>query len=147
MNKPDNRGIGINQSVPIESLTEALSLLLRDGELSRDQILEILTNTPRGGNRTSKMLEKSNKILRGNSKETDVIKKLYSQNSSHISTADLKVLSIALSSIAYPAFYHLLVAIAEQLRVQESINRAFMNQKMADPLRRESGNSVRRRCH
>lgn len=133
MNTTDKKGIGINQAIPMEVMVECVCHLLEYGTITREDIVESLAQHPHGANRLEKMRQYTQKILFGTSKDISALIKLFSSGGSPVlGEHEIKLIAIALSTLAYPAFYQLLVILARQFKVQTVVSRAFINQKMGD---------------
>ncbi len=133
MSTSDKKGIGINQAIPMDVMVECIRCLLKNGMISREEIVESLSHHPRGVNRLEKMRRYAQRILLATTKDIEALIKLIpSQSSLVLGVHEFKLIAIALSALAYPAFYQLLVIIAQQFKVQNVVSRTFINQKMGD---------------
>ncbi len=123
-------GIGITQRVPLEILTRAITQIVEYGEFSRSELTGIVNEHDKGDNRKAKVERTAAKIVFGSKKYLDALKSLLDLRT--ITGEESKLLAIALSAIAFPSFHVLLTSLAQQFRVQETVNRAFINKVLYD---------------
>lgn len=124
--------IGINQRVPFDVLDTAISYYLKSGAINKEDILAHVKEFTKGDNRAMKatlyivqILTRQSKIL------NELKKKVDHENYLKMKTSDRKALVLCLVSLTYPITYDLLVALAAGFKVQNQINKAFINQKVA----------------
>lgn len=133
MKSTERKGVGIYQAIPMDVMVDCVRHLLKNGVILRQDVIDLLAQYPRGGNRLDKAREHATKIFVGEKKESAKLAKFFPHESSaFFSEHEIEMIAIALSALSYPAFYHLLVTVAQQFKVQPVVSRAFINQKMGD---------------
>jgi hypothetical protein len=124
--------IGINQRVPFNVLDTAILQYLESGTINKNDILAHMKEFTKGENRAMKATKYAVQILTRQSKVLNELKKKVDHETYlKMRTSDRKALVLCLVSLTYPITYDLLVALAAGFKVQNQINKAFINQKVA----------------
>lgn len=130
--KQAKKYLGLNQAIPYKVLDEVLYYFFKENPLEEDRIKELLKEYVRGENRLGKALSHIKLILTKNSEVLSKLKtNLSNENYIILSDEDRLCLSVSLVSLTFPVTYDLLIIMATGFKVQNKINRNYMNQKMA----------------
>lgn len=133
MNTADGKGVGIYQAIPMDVMVACLRHILNNGTISQNDLRALLAQYPRGTNRLDKIREHASKIFIGMKEESVKLTKFFpSTISAYLTTHEIKMIAIAISALAYPAFYKLLVLVAQQFKVQPVVSRTFINLQMGN---------------
>lgn len=129
--KANRKFIGINQRIPFEVIDSAIYDYLNTGEIKKDKILSHMLEYTKGQNRAEKasmyvfqVLKRQNSILE------EFKRALGPDGYHHLSQTDRKVLVLCLLALTYPITYDLLVALAQGFKVQDTINKLFISEKV-----------------
>lgn len=132
MNNSTSKYIGINQRVPFDVLDAALYRVLRDDSVDKDLIISHLREFTKGQNRALKAASYAIQILSRQEKCIIELQKTIDAGAYlKLQTTERKTIILCLVSLTYPITYDLLIALASGFKVQNEINRQFINQKMA----------------
>lgn len=124
--------IGINQRVPFNVLDQGLSNYLRTGEVNRVELKANMKQYTKGENRASKASAYAYHILTRPESILKFIKaNISSDTYNRLPDSERKVLVLTLLAITYPIIYDFLIAMASGFKVQSTINKKFINQKMS----------------
>lgn len=125
------RYIGINQRVPFEVLDEAIQAYLENGIISKEAILRNMLEFTAGLNRAGKASKYVMQILSRNGEILTRLKaSLKDAPYSNLRLDERKALCLCLICMTYPITYDLLTALAQGFKVQDQINKKFINEKV-----------------
>lgn len=123
--------IGLNQRIPFDVLDSAIHFYLEKGVIDKSYILQRMLEFTSGTNRADKASTYVVQILNRQLALLNLLKKSI-RDIPYISlrTDDRKALCLCLISITYPITYDLLIALAQGFKVQNQINKKFINEKV-----------------
>lgn len=123
--------IGLNQRIPFDVLDAAIHFYLMNGVIDRKYILQRMQEFTSGINRATKATMYVVKILTREEKILNHFKKaLKSLPYNSLKLADRKAFCLCLIGLTYPITYHLLVALGQGFKVQDQVNKKFINEKV-----------------
>jgi hypothetical protein len=129
--KANRKFIGINQRIPFEVLDSAIYDFLSKGEIQKDKILSHMLEYTKGQNRAEKASMYVFQVLKRQSSILEEFKRALGPHGYHqLSQTDRKVLVLCLLGLTYPITYDLLVALAQGFKVQDTINKLFISEKV-----------------
>jgi hypothetical protein len=132
MNTTAGKYIGINQRVPFKVLDQGIHRFLQSGLVDREELKEYLREFTKGENRVSKAATYAKAILTKPTAALKAIKQnLVAETYLRLSEKERKALALSFLALTYPIAYDLLVALATGFKVQNQINKTFINQKMS----------------
>ena len=123
--------IGLNQRIPFEVLDSAIHFYLENGVIDKSYIFQRMQEFTTGTNRAEKATTYVAQILNRQLSLLNSLKKSIKDipyNS--LRNDDRKALCLCLISITYPITYDLLIALAQGFKVQNQINKKFINEKV-----------------
>src|SRR5665647_3003974 len=123
--------IGLNQRIPFDVLDAAIHFYLMNGVIDKEYIFQRMQEFTSGANRANKAAGYVVQILTRQVKLLNQLKKVIKEvpyNSLRID--DRKALCLCLISLTYPITYDLLVSLAQGFKVQNQINKKFINEKV-----------------
>lgn len=124
--------IGINQRIPFDVLDAALYRFLQDETIDKNPILSHILEFTKGENRANKAAQSTAHILTKQSKLIFELKKTIPADLYIKLTENArKAIILSLVALTYPITYDLLTALSAGFKVQNQINRQFINLKMA----------------
>ena len=123
--------IGLNQRIPFDVLDAAIHFYLMNGVIDRKYILQRMQEFTSGINRATKATMYVVKILTREEKILNYFKKaLKSLPYNSLKLADRKAFCLCLIGLTYPITYDLLVALGQGFKVQDQVNKKFINEKV-----------------
>ncbi|MBT1707289.1 hypothetical protein KK062_03605 [Fulvivirgaceae bacterium PWU5] len=123
--------IGLNQRIPFEVLDAGINFYLTKGRIDKDYLRERIQEFTSGSNRANKATLYLLQILNRQQDILDHLKEyLRDVPYSSLQKDDKRALSLCLISLTYPIAYDLLVALAQGFKVQDQINKKFINEKL-----------------
>jgi transcription termination factor NusB len=129
--KANRKFIGINQRIPFEVIDSAIYDFLNTGKVHQDKILSHMLEYTKGQNRAEKASMYIFQVLKRQSRIVEEVRRALGQNGYHnLNQTDRKVLVLCLIGLTYPITYDLLVALAQGFKVQDTINKKFISQKV-----------------
>lgn len=129
--KTQGKYIGINQRIPFDVLDAAIHHYIQSGTISKASVLSHMLEFTKGMNRAEKAATYIVQIVTRQQKLIDEFKKLVNDTSYlMLNSFDRKVFALCLLSLTYPITYDLLITLASGFKVQDQINRQFINKKM-----------------
>ncbi len=109
--------IGFRQKVPVDILTNALFLFLRDGNLEREEIVRDLSGYFTGKNRISKAATTVNLVINNNEAIlSEIRKKIDADSFMRLPDSEKQAFLTCLICLAYPFAYDALVSAAKVLK-------------------------------
>jgi hypothetical protein len=123
--------IGLNQRIPFEVLDAGVNFYLTKGRIDKEYLLERIQEFTSGSNRANKATLYLLQILNRQQAILDYLNKhLREVPYSSLSRDDKRALGLCLISLTYPITYDLLIALAQGFKVQDQINKKFINEKL-----------------
>lgn len=123
--------IGLNQRVPIDVLDSAIRNYLEIGSVDKDQLNRQMQEHTQGLNRAGKAADYIVQILNRQRYLLDQFGKNFkSSNYNFLSSTDRKAFILSLIALTYPIVYDLLIALSQGFKVQNQINKHFINEKV-----------------
>ena len=123
--------IGINQRIPFEVLDSAIHSYVENGEIDKEYIFQRMQEFTSGINRATKATTYVAQIISRQHYLLDQFKKVIANIPySSIKVDDRKALCLSLISLTYPITYDLLIALSQGFKVQNQINKKFINEKV-----------------
>lgn len=123
--------IGLNQRIPFDVLDASIHFFLMNGIIDKKYVFQRMQEFTSGTNRAKKattyvvqILNRQEHLLR----HLKIVLKEVLYSSLRID--DRKALCLCLISLTYPITYDLLVALAQGFKVQNQINKKFINEKV-----------------
>lgn len=129
----DSKGkyIGLNQRIPFDVLDTSIHNYIVSGVIDRGNILQHMLEFTSGINRASKATAYVVRILIRQERMIGVLKgALKDTLYSSLKIDDRKAIALCLISLTYPITYDLLIALAQGFKVQDQINKQFINEKI-----------------
>ena len=129
----DSKGkyIGLNQRIPFDVLDMSIHNYIVNGVIDRANILQHMLEYTSGINRASKATAYVVQILNRQERVIGVLKSALKDTSySALKIDDRKAIALCLISLTYPITYDLLIALAQGYKVQDQINKKFINEKV-----------------
>ena len=124
--------IGINQAIPFKVLDEAVYRYLKNEPLNKAELKTLLKEYVQGNVRLEKGSIHINVLLKKNKDIINKIKeKLTFENYLSLSESDRTCLLICLIALAFPVTYELLNILAVGFKVQNKINRNYIDNKIS----------------
>lgn len=130
MSRTKKKYIGINQRIPFDVLDAAIDNYVSLGSLDKEDILSGIKNVTLGSNRANKAALYAKQILTRQTKLLDLVSEHYPSYRA-LRSDEKRALSLCLICLTYPIVYDLLVAMAQGLKVQDVVNKKFMNSKIS----------------
>lgn len=123
--------IGLNQRIPFDVLDEAIRSYFSKGVISRAEILASFLEHTTGLNRAQKGSKYVNLII---TRQEQILLKLKRSLKSvpyeSLRKDDRKAICLCLIALTFPITYDLLAALSQGLKVQNQINKKFINEKI-----------------
>ena len=123
--------IGLNQRIPFEVLDEAIHTYFSKGEISKAELLARFLEYTSGINRAQKGSRSVNLII---TRQDPVLQKLKRSLKTvpyeSLRLDERKAISLCLIALTFPIIYDILVALSQGLKVQNQINKKFINEKI-----------------
>lgn len=123
--------IGLNQRIPFDVLDEAIHFYLMNGVIDKGYIFQRMKEFTSGINRANKATTYVIQILSRQASLLNHLKKSLKDlpyNSLRID--DRKAICLCFISLTYPITYDLLSALSQGFKVQNQINKKFINEKV-----------------
>ena len=131
MNNSKGKYIGLNQRIPFDVLDSSVQLFLMDGHVERHDVFQQMLRFTSGLNRANKAAGYVAQILLRQAGLLNLFKKqLKDLPYNELRTDDRKAFCLCLVCLTYPITYDLLVALAQGFKVQDQINKKFINEKV-----------------
>jgi hypothetical protein len=131
MNNSKGKYIGLNQRIPFDVLDSSIHFYLLNGKVERSFILQHMLEFTSGINRANKATTYILQIL---SRQVNLLiqlkKQLKETAYNTLRVDDRKAFCLCMISLTYPITYDLLVALAQGFKVQDQINKKFINEKV-----------------
>jgi hypothetical protein len=132
MKQENDKSIGLNQRIPFSVLNAGMLTFLETNQVNRDELLGLMLEETKGENRAKKASAFASKIIEMENSVIDGIKKHFTPQSwVRLSEREKKVLLLSLTCLRYPIVYDSLQILGTQFKIQSSVNRAFINQKLS----------------
>lgn len=129
--KSKGKYIGLNQRIPFDVLDASIQVYLTNGTIDKSQILQHMLEFTPGTNRANKAVAYVVQILTRQAMLLDRLRHVLKGSSySVLRIDDRKAVCLCLISLTYPITYDLLVALAQGFKVQNQINKKFINEKV-----------------
>jgi hypothetical protein len=123
--------IGLNQRIPFDVLDASIHLYLKNGTVDKAFIFEHMKEFTSGTNRANKATKYVSQILKRQINILNLLKASLKETPyDFLKTDERKALCLCLISLTYPITYDLLVALATGFKVQNQINKKFINEKV-----------------
>jgi len=129
----DSKGkyIGLNQRIPLDVLDMSIHNYIVNGVIDRANILQHMLEYTCGINRARKATAYVVQILNRQERVISVLKSALKDTSyTSLKIDDRKAIALCLISLTYPITYDLLIALAQGYKVQDQINKKFINEKV-----------------
>lgn len=124
--------IGINQHIPLSVLDTGILRILEKGSIDREELYALMLQQTSGENRAKKAVGYASSILTNPSILLSRLPELFTVESwAKLPQNDRYAYIISLVSLRYPILYDTLCLLGTQFKIQTSVNRAFINQKMS----------------
>ncbi len=127
-----DKTIGINQYIPLAVLDTGIVRILEKGSIDREEIYAHMIQHTSGENRAKKATGYAASILSKTSILLTRLPEICTVDSwVKLSQNDRYAFIICLVSLRYPILYDMVCLLGTQFKIQTSVNRAFINQKMS----------------
>ncbi len=128
----DSKVIGLEQRVPLEFLNQGMITLLETGEVSKEELLNLMLTVTKGKNRAERAASYAARIIRADNMVIKKIKEHFTTEPyARYPEKDKKLIMLCLASVVYPIMYDALCIIGTQLKIQKTITRAFITRKLS----------------
>jgi len=126
------RTIGLDQRVPFSVIDSGIVCLLETGKVDSAELLALIMVDRKGENRAKKAAGYAFRILSDNNPVLLQLKKYFTvETYSKMSERDRFLLCACLVCIRYPFMYDTICLLGTQFKIQTTVSRAFINQKMS----------------
>jgi hypothetical protein len=127
-----DKSIGINQHIPLSVLDTGVLRILEKGTIEREELYALMLQQTAGENRAKKAAGYASSILSYNSDLLSRLREVFTVESwSKLPQSDRNAFVICLTCLRYPILFDTLCLLGTQFKIQTSVNRAFINQKMS----------------
>lgn len=124
--------VGINQKIPFDVLDTGIYQFLSGIKFNKDSFALHIREFTKGENRVNKAALYTNQIFTTQTIILSYIKEHFkSENYFSLPLQERKAIILCLVSLSFPITYELMVVLASSLKMQETINREAIIQKMA----------------
>ncbi|MCK9331022.1 MAG: hypothetical protein M0Q94_14195 [Candidatus Cloacimonetes bacterium] len=127
----NNKFIGINNRISLNTLDTALGEYINKSVIDKDLILKHIKELTSGENRAQKSLNNTCIILKRNE---SIINKyriyIKSDNYYDLNINDRKTLILCLFCLTYPIVYDILIIFSKGFKVQEILNKSYLKEKL-----------------
>lgn len=126
------RVIGLDQRVPLSFLDQGMTSLLETGVVPKEELHSLLLTVTKGANRAGKALSYAGRILSADNPLMQALKERFTARTyARLPNGERKILMLCLSALTYPIIYDALIIAGTQLKIQSTVNRAFINKKLS----------------